>query len=88
MICMVSAGYHAVRRNVRQTSFVPVDMELTASDIRRLWTVFAKAFIADAREHNASCTKSPVPDFFNFLIASDQVTYSHSMSVDGDNTNT
>jgi hypothetical protein len=72
LICMASAGYHAVRRNVRKTSFRPVDMELTSSDVRRFWTVFAEAFTAEAREHNASCTKFSVPDFLSFLIASDQ----------------
>ena len=72
MICMASAGYHAVRRNVRKTSFRPVDMELSSSDVRRFWTVFAEAVAADAREHNASCTKFSVPDFLNFLIACNQ----------------
>ena len=45
---------------------------LSSSDVRRFWTVFAEAFTAEAREHNASCTKFSVPDFLNFLIASDQ----------------
>ena len=72
MICMASAGYHDVRRNVRITGFRPVDMELSSGDVRRFWTVFAEAFAADAREHNASCTKCWVPDFLNFLIACDQ----------------
>ena len=72
MSCMASAGYHAVRRNVRITDFRPVDMELSSSDVRRFWTVFAEAFAANAREHNASCTKLLVPDFLNFLIACDQ----------------
>ena len=72
VICMASAGYHAVRRNVRKTSFKPVDMELSSRDVRVFWTVFAEAFAADAREHNASCTKFSVPDFLNFLIACDQ----------------
>ena len=71
MICMASAGYHAVRRNVRKTNFRPVD-ELSSSDVRRFWTVFAEAYAADAREHNASCTKFSVPDFLNFLIACNQ----------------
>ena len=72
MICMASAGYHAVRRNVRKTSFKPVDMELSSSDVRRFWTVFAEAYAADAREHNASCTKFSVPGFLNSLIACNQ----------------
>ena len=69
MICMASAGYHAVRRNGRKTCFRPVDMELSSNDVRRFWTVFAEAFAADAREHNALYTKFLVPDFLNFLIA-------------------
>ena len=72
MICMASAGHHAVRRNVRMTSFRPVDMELFSSDVRRFLSVFAEAFATDAREHNASCTKFSVPEFLDFLIVCDQ----------------
>ena len=74
IICSASAGYHAIRRNVRKTGFLPVDKELSSGDIRHFWTVFAEAFSAEAREHNASCAKFSVPDFLNFLIASDQFT--------------
>ena len=59
-ICMASAGYHAVRRNVRKTSFKLVDMDLSSSDVRRFWTVFAEAYAADAREHNAPGARSRV----------------------------
>ena len=72
VVCSASAGYHAIRRNVRKTSFAPADTELTSGDIRRFWTLFAEAFSAEAREHSASCTKLSVPDFSRFLIAADQ----------------
>jgi len=73
VICSTSAGYHAIRRNVRQTSFAPTDIELTSGEMRHFWTVFAEVFSAEAREHSASCTKFSVPDFLSFLIVSDQV---------------
>jgi len=73
VICSTLAGYHAIRRNVRKTSFALADIELTSGDMRHFWTVFAEAFSAEAREHSASCTKFSVPDFLSFLIVSDQV---------------
>ena len=72
VVCSASAGYHAIRRNVRKTSFAPADIELTSSDICHFWTLFAADFSAEAREHSASCTKFSVPDFLRFLIAADQ----------------
>jgi hypothetical protein len=72
MICMALAGYHAVRRSFRKTSVSLVDMELTSGDVRRFWTVFAEAFTAVAKEHDASYTKLSVPDFLYFLIVDNQ----------------
>ena len=72
LVCSTSAGYHAIRRNVRRTSFAPTDMELTSGDVRHFWTVFAEAFSADSREHSASCTRFSVPEFLNFLVAANQ----------------
>ena len=51
------AGYHATRRNVRKFGFAPVDMELSSGDVRRFGTLFAEAFVADAREKCVACTK-------------------------------
>ena len=68
LICCSFAGYHAVRRNVRKSSFAPVDMELSYGDLRRFWTLFAEAFAAEAREHCIACAKFSVPEFVNFLV--------------------
>ena len=72
VVCCTSAGYHAVRRNVRKTGFAPTDKELSVGDVRYFWTVFAEAFTAEAREHSAPCSRFSVASFLRFLIALDQ----------------
>ena len=72
IVCCTSAGYHAVRRSVRKTSFTTNDKELSVGDIRRFWTVFAEAFTAEARERSAPCSRFSVASFLRFLIDLDQ----------------
>ena len=76
IVCCASAGYHAVRRNVRKTgcAFTPNEKELSVGGVRHYWTVFADAFTADARERSAPYTRFSVASFLRFLIDLDQAS--------------
>ena len=74
-IACVHAGYHAVRRHFKQSgSFHPVNnmMNLSGADIRTAWTVFADAFVVEAREVGVATLKFSVTVFLNFLTTGEQ----------------
>ena len=73
IICVTSAGYHAVRRSVRRFHPTLTTMELCVGDVRHFWTVFAEAFTAEAGKLCLQCTSFSVPKFLNFLIDTNQM---------------
>ena len=67
MAC-VFAGYHAMRSATRRGEHCPYESELCNRQVWRLWSVFAEAYSAEARELAISPRKFSLPQFISFLI--------------------
>ena len=68
-IACVYAGYHAVRRGFRaQAEFFEYNQEvLTGLQTRKAWSVFAEAFMVEARETSTQCRRFSLPSFLEFM---------------------
>jgi len=74
-IACVHAGYHAVRRHFKQcASFQPYNnmTNLSGADLRTSWTVFADAFVVEAREIGVATLKFSVTGFLSFLSSGER----------------
>ena len=71
-VACVFSGYHAVRRKFKDThEFFHNNMtNISGSQVRISWTVFADAFQVDAREVSVYCRSFSVPSFLEYLDAS------------------
>ena len=69
-IACVFSGYHAVRRLIRSRTCQLANIEnfYPSSLYREFWSVFADAFIADARELVVAHRKFSLPSFLGMLI--------------------
>ena len=68
-IACAFAGYHAIRRHFRIKGIIFMHDQniLTGPQIRAAWTVFAEAFVVEAREFSVNCRKFSVPSFLEYL---------------------
>ena len=74
-VACVHAGYHAVRRHFKQcASFQPDNnmTNLSGADLRASWTVFADAFVVEAREIGVATLKFSVTGFLSFLSSGER----------------
>ena len=69
-IACVFSGYHAIRRLICSRTFqlTHIVNYYSSSLYRELWSVFADAFSADARELMMSHRKFPLSSFLGMLI--------------------
>jgi hypothetical protein len=82
-IACIHAGYHAVRRHFKQSSsFLPYNnmTHLNGADLRTAWTVFADAFVVEAREVGVVPLKFSVTSFLCFLTTGERVNASSLMN--------
>ncbi len=75
VICCVFGGYHAAHRLAVGGRIGPISSEsLTGCQMRRLWSVFADAFNAEARELSLQHRKFSLPQFIEFIINNENQT--------------
>ena len=66
--CCVFSGYHAMKRTVRSGELELSDSsDLCNRQIWRLWSVFADAYQAEAREHDCNYRRFSLAEFIIFL---------------------
>ena len=70
LVC-VFAGYHAMRCATRRGDHSLQGSELCNRQVWRLWSVFAEAYSAEARELAISTRKFSLPQFLSCLIDDD-----------------
>ena len=67
-MCCVFDGFHAMRHAIRSGSIeVSSNMDLSSRQVWRLWSVFAEAYSAEAREHAICFRRFSLPEFISFL---------------------
>ena len=67
-VCCTFSGYHAMHRKAQFTMHDTTDFCMSSSTRRLLWSVFAEAYHAEARELGLSARKYSLIEFFSFLI--------------------
>ena len=80
-ITCVFSGYHAVRRKFKESHEILHNLTcISGSQMRISWTVFADAFIVNAREVSVNCRCFSVPSFFEYLNS--RSSYASSFLID------